>query len=142
LTPTTIQAEWTPRMLSVLRIVTALIFMAHGTQKLLGFPASDFSPEVLSLPWIAGLLELVGGAALVLGILTRPVAFFLSGEMAVAYWMAHAPQSPFPAVNGGDAAILYCFVFLYLVFAGPGPWSLDAAIGREPAGGEEAAGAP
>jgi putative oxidoreductase len=126
-----IQAEWTPRMLSVLRIVAALIFMAHGTQKLLGFPAGDFSPEVLSLSWIAGMLELFGGAALVLGIFTRPVAFVLSGLMAFAYWMAHAPQSFFPVANGGDAAILYCFVFLYLVFAGPGPWSLDALLGRE-----------
>lgn len=120
-----------PRMLSVLRIVSALIFFAHGTQKLLGFPASDMNPAMLSLPWIAGLLELVGGGLLILGLFTRPVAFVLSGEMAVAYWMAHAPQSPFPALNGGDAAILYCFVFLYLVFAGPGPWSLDAMRGRD-----------
>ena len=121
-----LETDWAPRMLSVLRIVAALLFLAHGTQKLLGFPASDFAPEVLSLPWIAGVLEIVGGAALVLGLFTRPAAFVLSGEMAVAYWMAHAPQSPFPVLNGGDAAILFCFVFLYLVFAGPGPWSLDA----------------
>ena len=133
--------EWTPRMLSVLRIVSALIFMAHGTQKLLGFPASEFAPAAFSLMWFAGLLEVVGGAALVLGILTRPVAFVLSGQMAVAYWMAHAPHSPFPVANDGDAAILYCFVFLYLVFAGPGPWSLDALLGREPAASGEAAGA-
>jgi putative oxidoreductase len=126
-----IQSEWTPRMLSVLRIVAALLFMAHGTQKLLGFPAADFSPETLSLPWIAGVLELFGGAALVLGVFTRPVAFVLSGLMAFAYWMAHAPQSFFPVANGGDAAILFCFVFLYLVFAGPGSWSLDARLGRE-----------
>jgi putative oxidoreductase len=128
-------------MLSILRIVSALIFMAHGTQKLFGFPASDFSPAVLSLPWIAGVLEVFGGAALLLGIFTRPVAFVLSGQMAVAYWMAHAPQSPFPVVNGGDSAILYCFVFLYLVFAGPGPWSLDALLGREPAETGATAGA-
>lgn len=120
-----------PRMLSVLRIVSALIFFAHGTQKLLGFPASDMNPAFLSLPWFAGLLELVGGALLVLGLFTRPVAFVLSGQMAVAYWIAHAPQSPFPALNGGDAAILYCFLFLYFVFAGPGPWSLDAMQGRD-----------
>lgn len=120
---------WSPRMLSVLRIVAALIFMAHGTQKLLGFPASDFSPAAFSLPWIAGVLELFGGALLVVGLFTRPVAFVLSGLMACAYWMAHAPQNFFPTVNGGDAAILYCFVFLYIVFAGPGPWSLDARRG-------------
>ena len=123
--------HWAPRMLSVLRIVAGLIFFAHGTQKLMGFPASEFSPEFLSLPWIAGALELVGGPLLILGLFTRPVAFVLSGQMAVAYWMAHAPQSPFPVLNGGDSAILYCFVFLYLVFAGPGPWSLDASLGRE-----------
>jgi putative oxidoreductase len=122
---------WAPRMLSVLRIVAALIFMVHGTQKLLGFPASDFSPALFSLMGLAGALELIGGALLIVGLWTRPVAFVLSGQMAVAYWMAHAPQSPFPALNGGDAAILFCFVFLYLVFAGPGPWSLDAARGGE-----------
>lgn len=121
---------WAPRMLSVLRVMAALLFMAHGTQKLLGFPASDFSPAMFSLPWIAGALELVGGALLVVGYLTRPVAFVLSGQMAAAYFMAHAPQSFFPALNGGDAAILFCFVFLYLVFAGPGPWSVDAARAR------------
>ncbi len=124
-----LETRWAPRVLSVLRIVAALIFMAHGTSKLLGFPASDMSPAVMSLPWIAGLLELVGGALLALGLFTRPVAFILSGEMAVAYFMAHAPQSFFPVLNGGDAAILYCFVFLYIVFAGPGPWSLDALRG-------------
>ncbi len=126
---TTLEA-WAPRMLSVLRIVSALIFFAHGTQKLLGFPASDFSPSLFSLMGLAGLLELIGGALLIVGLFTRPVAFVLSGMMAVAYWMAHAPQSFYPVNNGGDAAILYCFVFLYIVFAGPGPWSLDAVRGR------------
>ena len=121
-----LEAVWAPRVLSILRIVAALLFFEHGTSKLLGFPPSDHSPEVLSLSWIAGLLEMVGGALLILGLFTRPVAFILSGEMAFAYWMAHAPQSAFPLSNGGDAAILYCFVFLYLAFAGGGPWSLDA----------------
>jgi len=125
---------WAPRMLSMLRIVTALLFLEHGTQKLLGFPPTDSSPAFLSLAWIAGALELVGGALLVLGLFTRPVAFVVAGEMAVAYWMAHAPRSFFPAVNGGDAAILFCFVFLYLVFARSGPWSVDARLaqGRRP----------
>ena len=125
------QSDWAPRVLSILRIVAAILFFEHGTQKLLGFPPSEHAPEMMSLPWIAGLLELVGGGLLALGLFTRPVAFILSGEMAVAYWMAHAPENLFPALNGGDAAILYCFVFLYLVFAGPGPWSLDAKLGRE-----------
>jgi putative oxidoreductase len=121
---------WAPVFLSILRIVAALIFMAHGTTKLLNFPASEMSPAAFSLPWIAGVFELVGGALLVLGLWSRPVAFLLSGVMAAAYFLAHAPQSFFPVLNGGDAAILYCFVFLYLVFAGPGPWSVDAARGR------------
>jgi len=121
-----LQDDWAPRMLSVLRIVSALIFFAHGTQKLLGFPASDMAPAAFSLSWVAGVLELVGGGLLIVGLVTRPVAFVLSGLMAFAYWLAHAPRSPFPALNGGDAAILFCFVFLYLVFAGPGPWSMDA----------------
>jgi len=121
-----LETVWAPRVLSILRIVAALIFMEHGTQKLLGFPPSDRpSPELFSLIGLAGVLELFGGALLVLGLSTRPVAFVLSGMMAVAYWMAHAPQSFFPILNGGDAAILYCFVFLYLVTAGGGAWSLD-----------------
>jgi putative oxidoreductase len=125
----TLQTVWAPRVLSILRIVAALIFMEHGTQKLLGFPPLDRpAPEVMSLSWVAGVLELFGGALLALGLFTRPVAFILSGEMAFAYWIAHAPQSFFPVLNGGDAAILYCFVFLYIAAAGAGPWSLDNAI--------------
>jgi putative oxidoreductase len=126
-----LEAVWAPRVLSILRIVAALLFFEHGSTKLLGFPPSDHSPEMLSLSWIAGALELVGGALLIVGLFTRPVAFILSGEMAFAYWMAHAPRSPFPLVNGGDAAILYCFVFLYIAAAGGGPWSLDALRRRE-----------
>ena len=121
-----LETVWAPRMLSILRIVAALIFMVHGMMKLFGFPLSDRpQPELFSLLGLAGVLEFFGGILLVLGLFTRPVAFVLSGEMAFAYWMAHAPQSVFPAVNAGDAAILYCFVFLYLAVAGGGAWSLD-----------------
>ncbi len=120
-------STWSPRLLSVLRIVSALIFMAHGTQKILGFPEGA-SPAMFSLSWIAGVLELFGGALLVLGLFVRPVAFVLSGLMACAYWIAHAPKSFFPVLNGGDAAILYCFVFLYFVAAGGGAWSLDSMM--------------
>lgn len=122
---------WTARVLSVLRIVTALLFMEHGTSKLFGFPPSPFPVHLMSLIGASAVLEFVGGLLLVLGLFTRPVAFILCGEMAVAYFMAHAPHSFFPAVNKGDSAIQFCFVFLYLVFAGPGPWSLDALIARK-----------
>lgn len=122
---------WRPRVLSILRIVAAILFIEHGTQKLFGIPATEHAPAAFSLFWFAGVLEVFGGALLLLGLFTRPVAYVLSGQMAVAYWMAHAPNSIFPALNGGDAAILFCFVFLYFVFAGPGPWSLDAKRGAE-----------
>ena len=130
--PAELSTVWAPRVLSILRIVSALIFIAHGTQKLFGFPAPPASglPPILSVYGIGGILELVGGILLLLGLFTRPVAFVLAGEMAVAYWFFHAPRSPYPVLNGGDASILYCFVFLYLVFAGPGPWSLDRMMGR------------
>ncbi|MEM1384741.1 MAG: DoxX family protein [Pseudomonadota bacterium] len=117
---------WAPQILSILRIVSALIFFAHGTQKILSFPPSERVVELFSLGWVAGVLELFGGALLIAGLFTRPVAFVLSGLMAFAYWLAHAPRSIYPVENGGDAAILYCFIFLYIVFAGPGPWSVDA----------------
>lgn len=121
------------KALAVLRIVSALIFLEHGTQKLFGFPAPPEGglPPLLSLFGVGGMLELIGGLLLLVGLWTRPVAFILAGEMAVAYWMFHAPQSFYPALNGGDAAILYCFVFLLLVFTGPGAWSLDRARTRE-----------
>lgn len=125
-----IEADWTPRVLGILRIVTALLFMVHGSQKLFGFPPSNHSPELFSLIWFAGFLELVGGFFVLIGLFTRPIAFVLSGQMAVAYWMAHAPKSFFPALNGGDAAILFCSIFLYLVFAGPGAFSIDGARNR------------
>jgi putative oxidoreductase len=123
--------RYAPLFLSLLRIVAALIFFAHGTQKILGFPPSDMTPPIFSLSWISGILELIGGALLILGLFTRPVAFVMSGLMAFAYWIVHAPQSPYPVVNGGDAAILYCFIFLYIVFSGPGPISLDAIFRRD-----------
>ena len=130
--------RYTPYALAALRIVTALLFMEHGTQKLLGFPPSpNPGPPLLSLLGFQGVLELFGGFLLVLGLLTRPVAFLLSGDMAVAYFMAHAPRSFFPVLNGGDSAILYCFVFLLLVFTGPGAWSIDelraGTVGPRPA---------
>jgi putative oxidoreductase len=118
-------SPYRPHFLSILRIMTALLFLAHGTSKLLGWPDTGFMPPLVSLAGLAGVLELVGGILLVIGYLTRPVAFILAGEMAVAYFMAHAPQSFFPILNGGEAAILFCFVFIYLVFAGAGDWSLD-----------------
>ena len=118
--------RFAPYLLSVLRVVFALLFLLHGTQKLFGFPATTFSPPFFSIYGLAAVLELAGGALLVVGLFTRPVAFVLSGLMASAYFIAHAPRNFFPTSNGGDAAVLYCFFFLYLVFAGPGPWSLDA----------------
>ena len=127
----TLLAPWRDRVLSVLRIVSGFIFTLHGTAKIMHFPhlAHYDNLAVFSLTWFAGMFELVGGVLLVLGLLTRPVAFLLSGEMAIAYFLAHAPRNPLPVLNGGDAAILYCFVFLYLVFAGPGPWSVDRMRG-------------
>lgn len=118
----------TPLLLSALRVMSALLFMQHGTAKLLGIPTlPQFANlQMFSLGWIAGILELVGGALLVLGLFTRPVAFILSGQMAVAYFLVHAPQDFFPIVNGGELAILYCFVFLYLAAAGGGAINLDA----------------
>ncbi len=123
---------WAPYMLSVLRIVAALIFLEHGTQKLFGFPAAPEGgfPGFLSLLWWQGAIELVGGALLLLGLFTRPVAFILAGDMAFAYWMVHAPESFYPVLNGGDAAILFCFAFLYMACAGGGAWSIDRCLKR------------
>ena len=126
---TTLNA-WAPRFLSIMRVIAGLIFLAHGTQKLLSFPATERVTEMFTLSWYAGVIELICGALIAIGLLTRPAAFLASGTMAFAYWIAHAPRDFFPVNNGGDAAILYCFLFLYLVFAGPGPWSLDAARSR------------
>ena len=125
-------SRWQPQLLAILRIVVALLFIEHAAIKLLGFPAAGQPglQQVGSFLWIAGLIELVTGVLVLLGLFTRLAAFVAAGEMAVAYWMVHAPQSTFPMINGGDAAILYCFVFLYLVFAGPGVWSIDDVRSR------------
>ena len=127
-----ILAMWSPRLLSVLRIMAALLLLEFGTAKLLGFPHVEYlqGVQILSLWGIAGIFELVGGSLLTLGLFTRPVAFILSGETAFAYFIAHAPQSFFPAVNNGVDVVLFCFVFLYLAAAGGGPWSLDAVLRR------------
>jgi putative oxidoreductase len=124
----TTAASWAPRMLSVLRIMTGLLFLQHGTGKHLGFPPFD-APPLMSPGGIAGVFELVGGILIILGLFTRPVAFILAGMMAVAYFWIHAPGSFFPILNAGELAVLYCFVFLYLMCAGPGPWSIDAKRG-------------
>jgi putative oxidoreductase len=116
---------YAPYFLAILRIVAALLFIAHGTSKLFGWPSAAMQPPLMSIFGLAAILEVIGGLLLLLGLFTRPVAFLLAGEMAVAYFMAHAPNDFFPVNNGGDAAVLFCFVFLYLVFSGPGAWSLD-----------------
>jgi putative oxidoreductase len=123
-------AAWTPRALSVLRIVTGLLIIQHGMGKIIGFPAFPAYANVqpLSLIGAAGFIELIGGALLILGLWTQPVAFILSGEMAFAYFIAHAPKDFHPLINGGTLAALYCFTCLYLSTAGAGPWSLDASM--------------
>jgi putative oxidoreductase len=124
-------ASWTPHLLSVLRIVSAFLFMMHGTVKWLGFPVPPNSPITLwSLSGVAGLMELVGGFLLLIGLFTRPVAFLLSGEMAFAYFIAHAPQGFWPIVNRGELAALYCFLFLFISAAGGGSWSVDRWMRR------------
>jgi putative oxidoreductase len=123
--------QYAPVVLSIVRIVVGLIFMEHGTQKFLSFPAGEAAGMGLALSSpgaYAGIVELICGALIAVGLFTRPAAFLASGTMAVAYFMAHAPQNFFPVNNMGDAAILYCFVFLYFVFAWPGPLSLDAKL--------------
>ena len=124
-------ARYAPSVLSIVRIAVALLFLEHGSSKLLGFPENGPIRELFTLSWYSGAIELVGGALLTVGLFSRSAAFIMSGEMAVAYFMSHAPHSFFPLINRGDSAILYCFVFLYLAFAGPGPWSLDALWSRK-----------
>ena len=117
-----------PYMLSILRIMAGLLFLQHGLSKYFGFPQAMEAFPVFSMLWFAALIELVGGILVALGLFTRVAALIMSGQMAVGYFLFHAPKSFFPILNHGDAAILYCFVFLYLVFAGAGPLSLDALL--------------
>ena len=124
----TLRLNWEPRMLSILRIIVGLLYMEHGLAKILDFPHQpNHAPYALFtlVPGLQGLLELVGGLLLALGLFTRCVAFVLAGDMAVAYFMAHSPRGFFPLLNGGELAIVYCFVFLYFWVAGGGEWSLD-----------------
>jgi putative oxidoreductase len=121
---------YAPYVLSVVRIVVALLFFEHGTAKMFGFPSGTPLPWDFSLHWFSGVIEFVGGALVVVGLFSRISAFVMSGEMAFAYFLSHAPHDFFPLVNRGEGAILYCFIFLYFVFAGPGPWSIDALIRR------------
>ena len=121
-------AHYAPYVLSIVRIVAALLFFEHGLSRLFGFPSPLPTPALFSLYWFAGAIELAGGALLALGLFTRVAAFIVSGEMAFAYFLSHAPHGFFPILNRGDGAILYCFVFFYIAFAGAGPWSLDALL--------------
>jgi putative oxidoreductase len=126
---------WAPRFLSLLRIITAFLYMAHGTQKLFAFPTGmgpDGTGTVAlgSLFGAAGIIETFGGALLLLGLCTRPVAFLVSGEMAVAYFKFHAPGGFWPIMNHGEIVVAFCFIWLYISAAGPGPWSIDALRGR------------
>ena len=124
-------SSFSPQVRSIVRVVAALLFLEHGLSRLFGWPSALPTPPTFTLYWFAGAIELAGGLLLALGLFTRPAALIMSGEMAAAYFISHAPHSFFPILNRGDAAILYCFIFLYFAFAGPGPWSLDARRGRE-----------
>lgn len=125
-------SRYAPHLLGIARIVAGLLFLFHGLVKVLGFPsgAQPGQQELMTLFGIGGLIELVTGTLIMIGLFTRPAAFIASGQMAVAYWMYHASSGPYPVMNGGDAAILYCFFFLYLVAAGPGAFSIDGARER------------
>ncbi len=122
-----IETVWAPRALSLLRVVAGLLFLEHGVAKVFGFPTGPGLFHLAPLAVASGLIETIGGALVVLGLFTRLAAFIMSGEMAVAYFMAHLPHGFLPLANHGEAAILYCFIFLYLAAAGGGAWSLDAA---------------
>ena len=118
--------RWSPQLLSLMRLAVGITFVEHGTQKLLGFPVPAPGALGIFLLLFTGILETTAGTLLTLGLMTRIAAFLLSGELAVGYWWMHAPRSPYPMANGGEAMVVYCFVFLYIAAAGPGPWSLDA----------------
>ena len=118
-----------PRLLSVLRIVAAGMYLLHGTMKLFGFPGGGDTVTLMSQFGLGGIIETVGGTLLLVGLFTRPVAFLAAGELAVIYWQFHFPQSPWPLLSHGEVPALYCFVFLYISAVGPGPWSLDARRG-------------
>lgn len=120
-------SKFAPEVLSIARIVIGLLFLEHGASKLLDFPHGPVQPAMGSLLGVQGVIELVGGVLFLIGFLTRPVAFILAGDMAVAYFMAHSPKGVYPMLNGGDAAILYCFVFLIYFVSGPGRWAADGA---------------
>ena len=122
---TLVMNRWSPYLLSILRIIAAFVYMVHGTQKLFGFPAPFPMPHLPPLFLAGGIIETFGGLLLLLGLFTRPVAFILSGEMAVAYFKFHAPQGFWPLLNDGEGAVLYWFIFLYLASTGGGPWSFD-----------------
>ncbi|MGQ0675434.1 MAG: DoxX family protein [Rhodospirillales bacterium] len=124
---------WQPHVLSILRIVAGLLFIQHGLVKHFAFPMAFANPIVpYSMIWFAGAIEIVGGALLIVGLFSRWVAFIVAGEMAFAYFIGHSPRSFYPIQNGGNLSILYCFVFFYILFAGPGPWSVDAMRSKNP----------
>jgi putative oxidoreductase len=133
MSPSFSPARFAPFLQSALRIAAALTFIPHGMQKLLAFPLAEPRPAaaLMSQMGLAGMLELFGGLLMLLGLFTRPVAFVLAGEMAVAYYLAHFPRGPWPILNGGELAVLYCFIWLYFFAAGAGPWSLDALVRRK-----------
>lgn len=126
--------DWSPYLLSVLRIIVAFLFFQHGAAKWFAFPAAVMPgggvAAVGSLPWVAGVIETIGGAFMLVGMFTRQVAFILAGEMAAAYFIGHAGRGFWPTLNGGEAAVFFCFTYLYFSAAGAGPWSLDAVLAR------------
>ncbi|HWM80978.1 MAG TPA: DoxX family protein [Pseudolabrys sp.] len=123
-------SRFRPQILSILRIMTALLLLQHGLSKFFGFPMPMNAPPLFSLYWFAGVIEIVGSVLLLIGLFSRWVAFILSGELAFAYFIGHAPNGFFPLTNQGEVAVLFCFIFLYLAAAGPGPWSVDATRGQ------------